>query len=111
MQWIMHDWRDESCVKILKNCWKTISKETRKVIIVDVVPKPEGDDLFDDIGLVFDLVMIAHTSGKERTELKWKKVLEGADFSRSNIIKIPALQSIIEAYPEWCGYDVVYLFI
>ena len=110
MQWIMHDWSDESCVKILKNCRKAILKETGKVIIIDVVLEPEGNGLFDDTSLVFDLVMIAHTKGKERTELEWKKVLEGAGFSRYNIIKIPALQSIIEAYPKWYGYDVV-LFI
>ena len=96
----MHDWSDESCVKILKNCRKAILEETGKVIIVDVVLEPEGNDLFDDTSLVFDLVMIAHTSGKERTELEWKKVLEEAGFPLYNIIKIPALQSIIEAYPK-----------
>ncbi|KAL0001878.1 hypothetical protein SO802_015659 [Lithocarpus litseifolius] len=65
MKWIMHDWSDEICVKILKNFRKVISKETGKVIIIDVVLEPEGNDLFDDTGLTFDLVMIAHTSGKD----------------------------------------------
>nr|POE68432.1 (r,s)-reticuline 7-o-methyltransferase [Quercus suber] len=80
MKWIMHDWNDESCVKILKNCRKAIPEETGKVIIVDVVLQPEG--------------------GKERTELEWKKVLEEGGFPRYNIIKISALPSIIEAYPK-----------
>ncbi|KAI3879013.1 hypothetical protein MKW92_020063 [Papaver armeniacum] len=36
MKWIMHDWSDENCVKILKNCYKAISKtKNGKVIIVD----------------------------------------------------------------------------
>ncbi|KAJ9171084.1 hypothetical protein P3X46_019132 [Hevea brasiliensis] len=101
MKWIMHDWGDEDCVKILKNCRKAIPEKTGKVIIVDVVLKPEGDDLFDDTGLVFDLLMIAHSSGgKERTELEWKKLLEEGGFPRYNIVKIPALTSIIEAYPQ-----------
>ena len=74
----MRDWSDESCVKFLKNCWKAISEEIGKVIIVDVVLELENNGLFDDAGLVFDLVMIVHTSsGKERAELEWKKVLEG----------------------------------
>ena len=51
MQWIMHDWSDESCVKILKNCQKAISKETGKVTIVDVVLELEDNGLFDDTGL------------------------------------------------------------
>ncbi|KAM4103828.1 hypothetical protein ACJW30_06G108500 [Castanea mollissima] len=101
MKWIMHDWNDESCVKILKNCRKAIPEESGKVIIVDVVLQPEGDGLFDDTCLAFDLLMIAHSSGgKERTELEWKKVLEAGGFPRYNIIKISALPSIIEAYPK-----------
>ena len=101
MKWIMHDWDDESCVKILKNCRKAIPKETGKVIIVDVVLQPEGNAIFDDTGIAFDLLMIAHVSGgKERTEPEWKKVLEEGGFPRYNIIKIPALPSIIEAFPK-----------
>ncbi|CAK9151356.1 unnamed protein product [Ilex paraguariensis] len=101
MKWILHDWSDEHCVKILKNCRKAIPEKTGKVIIIDVVLNPEGDGLFDNTGLVFDLVMIAHTSGrKERTEPEWKRLLEDGGFLRYKIIKIPALPSIIEAYPE-----------
>ncbi|KAI3736181.1 hypothetical protein L6452_15718 [Arctium lappa] len=57
MKWILHDWSDEDCIKILK-------------------------------------------FGKERTEREWKKLLSGGGFCRYNIIKIPALQSIIEAFPQ-----------
>ncbi|KAK7854537.1 xanthohumol 4-o-methyltransferase [Quercus suber] len=92
---------DAVFMKILKNCRKAIPEETGKVIIVDVVLQPEGNGLFDDTCLVFDLLMIAHSSGgKERTELEWKKVLEEGGFPRYNIIKISALPSIIEAYPK-----------
>ena len=51
MQWIMHDWSDESCVKILKNSRKAISEETGKVIIVDVVLELKDNGLFDDTSL------------------------------------------------------------
>ncbi|XP_059664658.1 xanthohumol 4-O-methyltransferase-like [Cornus florida] len=101
MKWIMHDWSDEDCIKILKNCRRAIPKETGKVIIVDIVLQAEGDGQFDKTGMAFDIVMLAHfSSGKERTEAEWKRVLEGGGFGRYKIIKIPALQSIIEAYPE-----------
>ncbi|GMN57131.1 hypothetical protein TIFTF001_026237 [Ficus carica] len=99
--WIMHDWSDEDCVKILKNCRKAIPETGGKVIIVDIVLEPEGNGLFDDTGLVLDLVMVAHTSaGKERTENEWKKILKEGGFPRYKVIKIPALTSIIEAYPQ-----------
>ncbi|XP_060194857.1 (R,S)-reticuline 7-O-methyltransferase-like [Lycium barbarum] len=100
-KWIMHDWGDEDCVKILKNCRKAIPMQTGKVIIVDAVLKSEGDGLFDDLGFVFDLVMIAHSSGgKERSEDEWNKLLKEAGFPRYNIIEIPSWLSVIEAYPQ-----------
>lgn len=98
----MHDWSDEDCVKILRNCRKAIPAKTGKLIVVEIVVQPEGGDgVFDDMGLVFDLLMLAHASGgKERTELEWSKILEQGGFPRFKIINIPALPSIIEAYPE-----------
>ncbi|KAK9180055.1 hypothetical protein WN943_029262 [Citrus x changshan-huyou] len=101
MKWILHDWGDEACIKILKNCRKAIPEKIGKVIIVDIVLQPDGSGLFDETRLVFDLLMMVDLSGgKERTELEWKKILEKGGFPRHRIIKIPALQSIIEAYPE-----------
>ncbi|XP_052175929.1 (R,S)-reticuline 7-O-methyltransferase-like [Diospyros lotus] len=100
MKWILHDWSDEDCIKILKNCRKAIPVKTGKVIIVELVLKPEGECMFDETGMVFDLVMMAHSSGgKERTESEWKQLLEGGGFPRYNIVRLPALPSIIEAFP------------
>ena len=100
MQWILHDWNDEDCIKILKNCQKAIPKKIGKVIIVDTLIRPNDNDLFEKTRLVFDLGMMAHSShGKERTEVEWKKLLEEGGFPRYTIIKIPILPMIIEAYP------------
>ncbi|XP_048137844.1 xanthohumol 4-O-methyltransferase-like isoform X1 [Rhodamnia argentea] len=100
MKGIMHDWGNEDCVKILRNCRKAIPEKNGKVIIVDVVLKPEGNGMFDEIGTVLDLVMMAHCSGgKERDELEWKNIVEKGGFPRYNIIKTSSLLFIIEAYP------------
>ncbi|XP_002277602.1 desmethylxanthohumol 6'-O-methyltransferase [Vitis vinifera] len=103
MKWIMHDWSDEDCIKILKNCRKAVPEKTGKIIIVDGVIREDSDDPFDKTRLVFDLLMIAHSSnGKERSEVEWKKVLEEGGFPRYRIleISISTLPMIIEAYPE-----------
>nr|ACC63885.1 caffeic acid 3-O-methyltransferase [Populus trichocarpa] len=99
MKWVLHDWGDEDCVKILKNCRKAMPEKTGKLILVEIVLQPEGNGQFGDMGMVSDLVMFAHsTGGKERTELEWKKLLDEGGFPRYKIINIPALPSIIEAY-------------
>ncbi|XP_054814617.1 (R,S)-reticuline 7-O-methyltransferase-like isoform X2 [Prosopis cineraria] len=101
MKWILHDWSDQHCIQILKNCRKAIPEKTGKVIIVDHVLQPEGNNgLFDEVGYAFDMMLLAHNAGgRERTEQDWKRLFEETGFPRYNIIKIKALQSIIEAFP------------
>ncbi|KAG2717257.1 hypothetical protein I3843_Q030500 [Carya illinoinensis] len=97
---VLHGFSDEDCIKILKNCAKAIPKKTGKIIIVENVLEPNGNGPFDETGLVFDLIMMIFApSGKERTELDWKKLLEEGGFPHHKIIKIPSFPSIIEAHP------------
>ncbi|XVE78674.1 hypothetical protein DITRI_Ditri13aG0165800 [Diplodiscus trichospermus] len=99
LKWILHNWSDEKCVQILKNCRKALPEMKGKVIIVDAILDPQGDSLFDMEALRYDLKMLVMTpSGKERTEDEWKKLLKEGGFSQYKIIKIPSFLSIIEAY-------------
>lgn len=36
LQWIVHDWADEECLRLLKSCHKAVP-ENGKVIVMDVV--------------------------------------------------------------------------
>ncbi|KAG9441600.1 hypothetical protein H6P81_017454 [Aristolochia fimbriata] len=102
LMFVLHDWNDEECVQILKNCKDAIGKEKGKVIIVDAVidedySKKHG---LSEVGLMLDMAMMAHTrEGKERTEAEWKNVLAQAGFNAYTIKPILAAQSIIEAFP------------
>ncbi|KAI3983263.1 hypothetical protein MKX01_013330 [Papaver californicum] len=88
--WMMPDWGDEDCVKILSNCYKSIPKNKNgKIIIVDCVLRPDGDTSFDKT-----------SGGKERTEVECKILLRNAGFPPYNIIQIPTFPSIIEAFLE-----------
>lgn len=100
LQWLIRDHEDDDCVKILRNCRKSIPEKTGKIIIIDVVLQPDGNSLFEDTRLAYDLMAATYAGGKERTELEWSKLLQEGGFPRYKIIKIPAVQSIIEAYPE-----------
>ncbi|XP_050235325.1 (R,S)-reticuline 7-O-methyltransferase-like [Mercurialis annua] len=100
LKWILHNWNDEECIKILKNCRKAIREKSGKLIIIDAVLRAEGDGLFDDMAFTFDLNMMVICNAKERNEADWKMLLEEGGFPTYKIIKIPALVSIIEAYPH-----------
>ncbi|KAL5864924.1 hypothetical protein ACOSQ3_002438 [Xanthoceras sorbifolium] len=49
---------DKACVKILINCQNVVPEKTGKLIIVGVVLQPNGNEMFVDIGLAFDLHMM-----------------------------------------------------
>jgi hypothetical protein len=99
MKSILHDWNDEECLKILKNCRKAIPENTGKLILAEIVIFSEFNDPLNEMKFNQDLTMMAHTSGKERTELEWKDILIKAGFPRYKIIKInQGIHDIIEAF-------------
>ncbi|WMV20985.1 hypothetical protein MTR67_014370 [Solanum verrucosum] len=102
LKWILHDWSDEHCVKILKKCKEAIpSKENRgKVIVIDIViDNQKGDDKSFETQLFSDVLMMVHVSGKERNEQEWAKLFSDAGFSDYKISPILGLRSVIEVYP------------
>jgi len=98
---VLHDWGDEECIQILNKCREAITKEKAgKVIIVEAVIEEEGEDKLDDVRLMLDMAMMAHTTnGKERTLKEWSHLLHKAGFNQFNVKPIQAVQSIIQAYP------------
>jgi len=97
----LHDWGDEECIQILKNCREAIPKENGKVIIVEAVIEEgegEGKHKYKDVGLMLDMVMMAHTNiGKERTLKEWEYVIKMAGFKACIVKSINAVQSVIVA--------------
>lgn len=102
---MLHDWGDEECISILQNCREAVPAKTGKVIILEAVIEDESigeeeeKDKLKDVGLMLDMILMAHTStGKERTAKEWGHVLEEAGFKGHTVKRIKAVQSIIEAY-------------
>ncbi|KAL2328154.1 hypothetical protein Fmac_021581 [Flemingia macrophylla] len=97
LKWILHDWNDEQCVKILKNCKKAIKS---KVIVIDMVLDSEkGDDKSIETQHFIDMVVMVLYPGKERNEKEWAKLIFSAGFSDYKISPVLGLRSLIEIYP------------
>lgn len=72
------------------------------VMIVEAVIE-EGEEgkpkALEDVGLMLDMVMMAHTNfGKERTLKEWEYVIKMAGFSSYTVKSIQAVQSVILAF-------------
>ncbi|KAL9316457.1 hypothetical protein ACSQ67_017458 [Phaseolus vulgaris] len=102
LKWILHDWSDEECVKILKKCKEAISRKGKegKVIIIDmVVDKEMKDDESFETQLLFDILMMVLVTGKERNKKEWVKLFSSAGFNNYKITPFVGSRSLIEIYP------------
>ena len=98
----MHDWNDEECVKILKQCKAAVTENGRKgkVIIIDMVIKNQNEDEKSiETQLFFDMLMMQLVTGRERNEKEWANLFLNADFRDYKITPILGLRSLIEVYP------------
>jgi hypothetical protein len=89
---ILHDWPDERCFDILKNCHQAINT-CAKLLIIEIVIPPGNQP---SIGKLLDLEMMVTTGGRERTEEEYRTLLESTGFELSQIIPTKASVSIIE---------------
>lgn len=97
MKWIIHDWGDEECVKLLRRSYEA-TPANGKVLILEAVVEgdKEGESVSRRLGLLYDITMMVYTTGgKERTEEEFKELFQRAGFKSYNIIKLPFLQSLI----------------
>ncbi len=86
MKHIIHDWWDDKCIQLLKNCHERMEGSGRVVCVDSVVP-PLGDTGGMPAKLL-DLLMLAGIDGKERTETQWAELYRAAGFEISGITPI-----------------------
>lgn len=94
---ILHDWGDEDGLRILQNLKPALKPGYSRVLLVEIVINEERPTL---AGTVMDMMMLAHfdSSVAERTESKWKSVIEKAGLKMLNVHSYPGVaESVIEA--------------
>ncbi|KAG5615447.1 hypothetical protein H5410_015271 [Solanum commersonii] len=87
LKWILHDWSDEDCAKILKKCKEAIpSKENG------------GKEMTNHLKLSCFGCGDDGSSGKERNEQEWAKLFSDAGFSDYKISPILGLRETFMTY-------------
>ncbi|KAH9541137.1 hypothetical protein CY35_14G045600 [Sphagnum magellanicum] len=104
MKSILHDWNDEDCMTILKNCFKALPSRGGKVIVMEsVLPdsinlQSEDDSVKSLLALRVDLVMLAYNSGgaKERTLREFQQLADATGFASLALITTIDFLSVLE---------------
>lgn len=95
---ILHDWDDERCATILRNCRKAIAADGRLLMVEMVLPdavKPADATLY-----LSDVNMLINMGGKERTAAEFEVLCADAGFTVVARHPVPGLPySVVEAVP------------
>jgi hypothetical protein len=89
---IIHDWDEEKCLTILRNCHRAMPPAGKLLVVESVIPP--GNRPFH--GKFLDLVMLIIPGGKERTEGEYRALLERAGFELTRIVPTGTEVSIVE---------------
>lgn len=94
MKNILHDWNDEACVKILRNC-RAAMNEKGKILVVDNVIAPGNDPSW---GKLLDIQMLI-IGGRERTRQEFTALFATARLKLTRVVPTKCSLSIIEGIP------------
>ncbi|XP_058003607.1 caffeic acid 3-O-methyltransferase-like [Hevea brasiliensis] len=99
MKWILHDWDDDQCMKILKNCYDALPEFGKVIVVESVVPEFVQTDVISRNVFKLDMnMLVANQGGKERTEKELETLARGAGFAAIKLIYCAYCYTISEFY-------------
>jgi len=93
MKYIMHDWTDDQCARILGHCRRAMAPGGR-VLVVEHVIRPGNAP---DWGKMLDINMLVLTGGRERTKDEFAALFARAGLRLRRVHKTEAAVSVVEA--------------
>jgi hypothetical protein len=98
LKWILHDWRDEDCLRILRNCRAAAGPGARMLIVEALIGATEGaaDDRRPDLVALLDMNMLAATDGKQRKLAEFDELFGAAGWRRVAMKRGRSTDSLLE---------------
>ncbi|RWR89534.1 caffeic acid 3-O-methyltransferase-like protein [Cinnamomum micranthum f. kanehirae] len=93
-EWILHDWSDKQCMKLLKNCHKALLDFGKVIIVESILPLTPETKLSAKCVFHQDVHMLTlNCGGKERTKKQFEVLVKGAGFASFDVV--------CNAYDSW----------
>jgi hypothetical protein len=90
---VIHDWSEDQCLTILRNCHTAMKPGSRLLIIEMVLPSGNAPHP----AKMLDLAMLVMPGGEERTAGEYAALLKRAGFEMTRVIPTASAVSIVEA--------------
>ncbi|MED6204439.1 hypothetical protein PIB30_009180 [Stylosanthes scabra] len=96
---ILHDWDDEDCLKILKNCHKAIPNDGKVIVVDAILPNVPEPTAIAKNAFRFDVVMMTQMPrGKERTQQDFMDLAKGSGFTAIKFVCCLSCLWVMEFY-------------
>ena len=94
---ILHDWDDERCLVILRNCRRAMPPTARLLIVERIASDRVSASPHDQAVARADLQMMVANGGCERTQAAYLGLLEAADLRLAQVTPLSGPYSVIAA--------------
>jgi hypothetical protein len=81
VKYVLHDWDDESCIQILKNCRASLHDGGR-IVVIDYLVGASGAP---GLASIMDMNMLVMTGGRERDLAEFDALFESAGLRRTTV--------------------------
>ena len=96
LSWILHDWSDENCRKILRNCFEALPSKGVLLISETVLNNDYSGTQFGVL-LSLHMLVVCEPGAKERSEAEYRTLLEEAGFRDIEVARLGAPRDLIIA--------------
>lgn len=93
---VLHNWGDEPCARILKNC-RAGMRMGNRLLVIEMITLPGRPD---SVIAMNDMLMLAnYGNARQRTEEEYRGLFAGAGFWLTRVLPTESVFSLIEAAP------------
>jgi hypothetical protein len=101
LKWILHDWNDEACRKLLTVCRAALPDEGRLLVVERLLPKEISTSIPLDPAIAMDLGMLVYFGdARERYLEEYQELLGSCGLTVHELIPLPAGFSLLDCRPR-----------
>ncbi|XVF42584.1 hypothetical protein PTKIN_Ptkin01aG0375700 [Pterospermum kingtungense] len=98
---VFHDWGDEQCLKLLRNCYEAIPEGGKVILLESIAPEVAMTDLVTTATLNIDLGLLQLLPGaKERIMKEFETLTKEARFTSLKLVCRAYNNWVMELYPK-----------
>ena len=94
LSWILHDWGDENCHKIVRNCFEVLPSKGVLLISESVLNNDLSGTQFGVL-MSLHMLVVCEPGAKERSEAEYQSLLEEAGFRDTEVVRLGAPRDLI----------------